>query len=228
MSRLMQYEFRLFGPRKGQTIKINGHQFVNGRATLVNSSDNIASCVRVLSYYGAHMRGTQAYDEALAKEEAENGTSEADATAEQGPDTAVRSQPGPDGAGPASEAADVSEGDADASGAGGASGGANGDGHEHAGVPKFPEDKDHRDTEPASEVNEAIAAAMRKLDPTVDEHWVATGAHKGKPKLSAVEDALGKAGLTRQDIEAAIPGWTRDKAVEAALAGDEEGEPSEE
>jgi hypothetical protein len=67
-------------------------------------------------------------------------------------------------------------------------------------------------------VNADIAAAVRKLDPDVDSHWVLTGAHKGKPKLQAIEDAYGKAGLTRQDIEAAMPGYDRDAASEAALA----------
>ncbi len=71
---------------------------------------------------------------------------------------------------------------------------------------------------PLSEVAEAVKIAILKLDPEVDQHWVMTGAHKGKPKLQAVEDAYGKAGLTRSDIEAAVPGYTRDAALDAALA----------
>ena len=30
MSQVLQYRFELFGPRKGQTININGHQFISG------------------------------------------------------------------------------------------------------------------------------------------------------------------------------------------------------
>ncbi|MCK5641931.1 MAG: hypothetical protein KAJ19_14100, partial [Gammaproteobacteria bacterium] len=93
-----------------------------------------------------------------------------------------------------------------------------GNGHEHSGIPKFPEDADYRAEEPASSVNTDILAAVRKLDPEVDSHWVVTGAHKGKPKLQAVEDAYGKAGLTRQDVEAAAPGYNRDAAFDAAIA----------
>ncbi len=218
MSTTMQYQFRLFGPRKGTTVTINGHPFVNGYATLVLSSVAMGSCMRVLQAYGAYARGTQEYDAAVAEEEAENGASEADPQALEGADTPVRSGVRPDGERPAEEVSAVSPGDDNAEGADGSSGDSSGDGHEHAGVPKFPEDKDYRSIEPPSEVNESVAAAVRKLDPEVDSHWVMTGAMKGKPKLQAVEEAYGKAGLTRQDLEAALPGWDRDTAIKAALA----------
>lgn len=217
MSQIMQYEFRLFGPRKGQTILINGHQFTNGRAVLAQSSQNMEACMRVLSFYGAFARGTPPYDEALAKEEAEHGTNEVLAETVKGPDAPVPTGVRPDGAGPAEKAAVDGAGNAGTPGADGSSGDPSGDGHGHAGIPKFPEDKDQRVIEPPSQVNEAIKIAVLKLDHTVDSHWVMTGAHKGRPKLTAVEDAYGKAGLTRQDTEAAMPGWTRDSAIEAAL-----------
>lgn len=70
----------------------------------------------------------------------------------------------------------------------------------------------------ASKYASTVREAVLRLDPDVDSHWVMTGAHKGKPKLQSVEDAYGKAGLTRQDIEAAMPGYNRAKATEAALA----------
>jgi len=220
MSSVMQFEFRLFGPRKGQTMVLNNHQFVNGVCTLVQSSDNMGTAARVFSFYRAYARGTPEYDAAMAQEEAEaNGTDEVSEASLEGIDPAVEASVQPDGGGPAEGEAVPSGNDAEPGGAGPTSGSSSGDGHEHAGVPKFPEDADYRAEEPSSSVNEDVANAVRKLDPDVDSHWVLTGGHKGKPKLQAVEDAYGKNTLTRQDIEAAMPGWTRDAASEAALAG---------
>ena len=222
MSAVMLYEYRLFGPRKGQTMTINGHQFIDGWARLNQSTEKAGSCMRVLSFYGAYARGTPDYNKAMDAEEAEeaakNGTGEADTKAVEGADAPVRSDVRPAGSGPATPAAVEGNGNAGPGGASSSGGDTNGDGHGHAGIPKFPEDKDRRHIEPPSEVNEAIMVAVKKLDPSVDGHWVATGAHKGKPKLQAVEEAYGKANLTRQDIEAAMPGWNRDAALEAALA----------
>lgn len=218
MSSIMQYEFRLFGPYRGKTMLVNGHHFVNGRVVLAQSSQNMAACMRVLSFYGAYARGTPPYDEALAKEEAEDGTDKISTETVKGPDATVPTGVRPDGSGPAEKAADDGRTNAGAEGSDSSASGPSGDGHEHAGVPKFPEDKDHRVIEPPSKVNEAVKIAVLKLDPEVDQHWVMTGAHKGKPKLQAVEDAYGKAGLTRQDIEAALPNYNRDQALEAALA----------
>lgn len=220
MSGIMQFEFRLFGPRKGQTVVLNKHLFMNGICTLVQSSENMGTAARVFSFYMAYARGTPEYDAALAAEEAEaNGTDEIPEASLEGIDSTAPAGVQPDGGGPSEGSADVSGVDAETRGADPSIAGPTGDGHEHAGVPKFPEDKDYRAEEPPSSVNTSVANAIRKLDPDVDSHWVMTGAHKGKPKLQAVEDAYGKAGLTRQDIEAAMPGYNRRAASEAALAG---------
>ncbi len=220
MSSVMQFEFRLFGPRKGQTMVLNNHKFVNGVCTLVQSSDNMGTAARVFSFYRAFARGTPEYDAAVAAEEAEaNGADEVSEASLEGVDPAVEASVQPDGGGPAEDEANDSGGSREPGRTDPSSAGSAGGGHEHTGVPKFPEDADYRAEEPSSSVNVDIANAVRKLDPDVDGHWVMTGAHKGKPKLQAVEDAYGKAGLTRQDIEAAMPGYSRDAASEAALAG---------
>lgn len=219
MSGIMRFEFRLFGPRKGQTMVLNGHQFVNGICLLTQSSDNMGTAARVFSFYKAFARGTPEYDEALAAEEAEtNGADEVDPPAIEGVDPAVPTVIGSDGAGPSEGEAVPSSADVGTGGTDPASPGPSGDGHEHAGVPQFPEDKDYRAEEPSSSVNEDIKRAIYKLDPENDSHWVLAGGHKGLPKLQAVEDAYGKAGLTRQDTNAAAPGYNRDAAIEAALA----------
>lgn len=62
-------------------------------------------------------------------------------------------------------------------------------------------------------VNLKLAAAIRVLDPENDEFWTV----EGLPKLSAIEEAYGCAGLTREDVDAAVPEWDRDAALTAAL-----------
>ena len=226
MSQLMRFDFRLFGPRRDQTIIINGHPFVNGLCSIGQSSQNLAACVRVLGFYGAYHRGSSEYDAAVAKEEAEdaakgvvsNGTDEAVSETLEGAEAPVWGGVRSVGEGSSAPAADDRGAAVETDGSGSAGGDAHGDGHEHAGLPVFPEDANHRITEPASEVDEAVKLAILKLDPQNEDHWVRTGAAKGKPRLQIVEEAYGKAGLTRQDLEAALPSWTRDTALEAALA----------
>lgn len=62
--------------------------------------------------------------------------------------------------------------------------------------------------------NERLAAALRQLDPENDDHWTKLG----KPTMSAVEQFYGSAAVTRDEVEAAIPGFSRD-AARAAKAG---------
>ena len=218
MGGVMQFEFRLFGPRKGQTVMLNRHQFVNGILTLLQDSNNMGTAARVFSFYRAYARGTPEYDAAVAEEEAENGTGEVPEASLEGIDPPAPAGVQSNGGGPPEGAAEVSGVDVDSGGTNPANAGTNGNGHEHAGVPKFPEDANYRAEEPSSSVNTDVANAVRKLDPDVDSHWVMTGGHKGKPKLQAVEDAYGKNTLTRQDIETAMPGYNRNAACDAALA----------
>ncbi len=217
MSGIMQYEFHLFGPRKGQTITINGHPFINGVAHLAYSSEAMGSCMKVLAAYRAFARGTQEYNDEMG-EEAVNGASEVRSASDGGANPPVRNGVRQDGEKPSTPPTDEWIGGGDSQRPNEESTPADGDGREHAGIPKFPEDKDFRPREPSSSVNEGIKAAVLKLDPEVDDHWVMTGAHKGMPKLNAVEEAYGRANLGRQDVEAAAPGWNRDVALEAAVS----------
>lgn len=214
MSQVLRYDFRLFGPRAGQTIVVNGHKFINGECRIVQQKDNMLACARVLSKYGAYHRGSEEYDRLLAAEDKANGKHDVPAEAHERSDAEVRSEVRPAGEESSAPPADAGDGSSEASGGTGAAadGDSNRDGHEHAGLPVFPEDADRRYEEPASSVNEDVKAAVLKLDPANDDHWVRTGAKAGQPKLSAVEDAFGRAGLTRNDIEAAMPGWNREKA----------------
>jgi hypothetical protein len=51
----------------------------------------------------------------------------------------------------------------------------------------------------------AIVEALSKLDAADDSHWNADG----KPKMSALEAILGRTDVTRAQVEAAAPGFTR-------------------
>ena len=66
-----------------------------------------------------------------------------------------------------------------------------------------------------------IKAVILALDPENDAHWVMTGPPVGKPRVAAVassvQDAWSKTNMTRGDIEDALPGWNRDKAMERSL-----------
>jgi len=218
MSQVMQYQFRLFGPRKDQTININGHPFVKGVSHIIQASDKMGAVLRVLSFYGAYARGTVEYDQALAlEEEVAGGTDEVYKETESGPATSVRSRVRSSRERPTPQGADVSVSDAEAE-ARNTGFDSDRDGHRHAGVPEFPEAANRPEpTEPETVINVDMRTAILKLDPDVNSHWVVTGPMAGKPKLNAVEEAYGRAGITRDDVEAAIPGWTRTKAMETAL-----------
>ena len=212
----LQYEFHLFGGRKGKTGTINGHKFVHGVFRTIVAPVQAAPLMRVLSFYGAFAKGTPEYDAAVAKEEGHGGSKVSEA-AGSGSADAVRSDSGSDGSQPEEASADDGSGAADSE-AGSAGSGSAGSGLGHAGVPKFEEAASlPQPGEPVAVGSEDVKAAMLKLDPENDEHWVKHGAAKGLPKLNAVEEAYGRAGLTRQDLDAAIPGWNREKAIGAAL-----------
>lgn len=213
----LQYTFRLFGGRAGKSGMINGHQFVNGYYRVIVAPVQAGTLSRVLGFYGAYAQGTPEHDAALAKEEAANGGSKVPEAAGSGSADAVRSSPEQDGseseAPPADDGSGAGDSEADGSGSDSA-----GSGRGHAGVPKFEEAASlPQPGEPVAVGSDDVKAAMLKLDPENDEHWVKHGAAKGLPKLNAVEEAYGKAGLGRQDLDAAMPGWNREKAIEAAL-----------
>lgn len=62
----------------------------------------------------------------------------------------------------------------------------------------------------------AIKAAILKLDPYRTSQWVPTGFRAGQPKLSAVQKICGFPIFEYDEINAALPGWTREKAKAAA------------
>jgi len=53
-----------------------------------------------------------------------------------------------------------------------------------------------------------INQALSRLDPEDDDAWTADG----KPKMSAIEAAMGRSDVTRAQVDAAAPGFDRDAA----------------
>jgi hypothetical protein len=209
----MRYEFRIFGPNAGQTMAINRHQFVNGIATMVGAPQNMAHAMKVFSYHGVFATGTPEYDAALEREQT-SGNGDVSEAAELRDAEAVQpdGHEGPDGLGTSDPEADV-EPESVRTEAGEAVVESAGDGHPDAGVRDFAGAADAvKPTEPAGQHNELITAAVHRLDPDNADHWT----QAGLPKLAAIEDALGRAGVTRQDVEDAAPGFTREAALEAA------------
>jgi hypothetical protein len=65
---------------------------------------------------------------------------------------------------------------------------------------------------PAPELNAKLQRAVLGLDTEVDENWTAGGL----PAISAVTAAYGSEGVTRADIAAVAPGFTRAQARKVA------------
>lgn len=57
-------------------------------------------------------------------------------------------------------------------------------------------------------MQDKIKLALGQLDPANDDHWIASGL----PAMKAIEDLTGEPGIKRADVEAAMPGFTRDVA----------------
>lgn len=72
---------------------------------------------------------------------------------------------------------------------------------------------------PPPPANEKLIAAVLAVDPEVDDFWLADGTVKMEP----VEDKYGSAGITRKDVEAAMPGFNREIARERAAQAASEG-----
>jgi hypothetical protein len=201
MSSVIQTTFVLTGPLKGKTVNLGSlpYRFADGRTTLIASVEDTALHARFLE------RNWQAYPEGHpALEGQTDGQREVQTNTQQDGQHPVSSDVQPNGGGTeAGGEADNGAGATDPE-AGQAGGVPDGDGQQAqlnpAGDP------------PPSEVNTKLQKAVQALDPADDNHWT----RDGKPAMSAVEKLYGSAGITRADVEAAAPGWTREKAKAAA------------
>lgn len=210
----MTVQLVLTGPYAGKTMNLNGVQYDQGVATLQGPAQSLAYAI---TYHGRSYQAFPAGSDELKaaqlrdamQKEGADGKHDVSPTPEQRPSTAVHSDLQPDGQGPTgSETADGS-GDAGAE-AGDTGTGSARDGHADAGHDTA---EVERGQSQAKAVDAKLSRIVKSLDPDVAAHW--TG--QGKPSMKAVEEAYGSTGITRSDVEAAAPGWTREKAQTEAL-----------
>jgi hypothetical protein len=207
----MIFTVELFGPLKGANKTINGHEFIDGVHVMREDPANAAFALKYFSYYNGFAKGTTEYEVAKL-EELKNGADNIHTQTQEGKADSVRSDIQSNGTGPAEKTADNGNGYAsDEAGDTGVH--SNGNGYSDSGIPKFEEAADIRSpVEPQSEINIELQRALQKLNPDDNSHWVSTGEQAGKPKLSVVEQVYGKKGITRSDIEDALPGYSREEA----------------
>lgn len=226
MPRHIQMRLVLTGPLAGATRMLNGHYFERGVCVIQGAPDNLE---HVLTYmrrsYQAYPEGSvelqdaqRAYEDAKAmklRELEANGVRNIPAYLKPPKKpTEVSSDIQPNGAG-ASEVPPVHGGTIGASEAGDAGAVSGGDGLPDAGATDAqPAAGPNGDTnrEPAGVSDSRLKTAILSLDPENDAHW--TG--QDLPAMAAIEAAYGSTDVTRNAVEAELPGWTRTGARELA------------
>jgi hypothetical protein len=216
----MKFEIELVGHFAGKTVVLNGLQYVDGVATIKGEATAMASLMEYhRKCYQAYLVGSA--DLAAAKARLENKEPEADGISadiqgsEREVESGARSDIEPaavelDGSGsdeaPATGSGPVSEGSRGESGSDGE--------HESSDATSSGEPTEAvvEPTEPQAPVNKKLADAVMKLDYGNNDHWT----DGGLPAMKAVESAYGATGITRADVEDAMPEWNRESAEELA------------
>lgn len=218
MASTVEMKMVLTGPRAGNTENVNGHVFVNGECTIIGQDEQLVNFIRFMSTYGAYPEGSQEYtdaDEAYKKLIGESdGISDTKEKKGRGKRKDVSGNVQSSGKGPAKKEAVGATEDAGAK-AGAKEEPSDGSGHEHTGNETKPETEARAE---APVVNNKLLKAIYSLDPENEDHWVKTGKHVGKPKVSVIEDAYGAAGVTRSDVEEVAPEYDREAALEKLIS----------
>jgi hypothetical protein len=204
MTKIMRMNLVLTGAHAGKTIVLNNRTFKNGVLEVAGSGEEVG---RLANYYArsyqafpegsdvlkaAQARDAEAAEAAEKKETTDGdnqvlpgaGTDEGDASSDQSGTTEQT-----DGSGDAG-------GEAVAAG-GGASEEATSPEGSVAGLPNDP-------------VSVKVQAALKKLDPSEDNHWTKAG----QPRIEVVAEILGDQSLTREAINEAWPNFDRDSLDE--------------
>lgn len=191
----------LTGHYAGKTVTLNGYTFNKGVLALHGTADKTEGVVTYMRSYSAFPRGSR---ELELMQERDNGErdvhGEVDATGRVD-ESGVR----PEGTEPVQAPANVVAGD-DGTPPHGERGVSERGGYEHAGVSVGASQQASDDPAVAG-----IRKALMSLDPENNEFWT----DAGLPTVAAVAHATDTVGLTRRDIETALPGFTRDSAREA-------------
>jgi hypothetical protein len=189
MAKIYTAEIELIGPHAGKDMVISGQQFTKGFATLVDGDENrLNAATRLFEYSGGFVVGSEGWK---ARKELFSGLHD--------------SESGETGAGSLSGNSDGGDDKSSATKQ------PNGEGHDLNGgasaVPAGTTGSGAPSRYDPSQIKK-LAEAVTKLNPEVDEHWT----DGGLPRLKALE-AAGFPGVARDMVEAAAPGWTREKAL---------------
>lgn len=207
-------ELVLAGHFAGKSVTLNGFRFTNGRTVIEDAPEAVANAVKYFEAYQAYPVGSPELAAAQARDKA-NGIGDLSAG-----DPALSSGDGNQQSGPGASSVPAALSDGQ-SGPGPVivGGDTNRSGHPDAGVPlgegKAPEGGS-APPPPAVNVSENLVKAVLALDPANVDHWT----EEGIPAMAAVEAAYGSNGITRRDVDQAVPGWNRDKAQGAKDAAD--------
>jgi hypothetical protein len=197
MSTLLETKFVLIGPYFGKTINLGSlpWRFVNGACTVTANVGDTAMTARFLE------RNWQAYPENHpAVKEFLDGQRNLQTAKVEDSQPQVPSDLQPKGGG-------TDAGDPTNSGEGSA-------GAETGSTELLPDGSGQASQlvpapkpfiEPTAEVNIKLFNAVKMLDPTNNDHWT----KEGKPAVTAVATFYGATDVTRADIDAAYPGFTR-------------------
>ena len=170
---------KLQGKQSNFTGFLGTYKFEDGFHVCVIPADRVEKRIRVLNTF----YGAEVYKDGASQVHEDPG-SRAPA--------AVPGGGGPDGSGSGKVPADDGSG-TDAGGKPAEGSVSSGDGQQ-----------DTRD-DGTKEFADRLLKAVTNLDPTNDEHWTADG----RPRIDEVEKAYGSAGVTRADVDAIAPGYTR-------------------
>lgn len=200
----------LTGARAGQTVALNGKQFVKGVLRLRGSPEQLNP---VISYYGSAyaafpFRSTKLAEAQARDRMAKHGNDHVDPNAKPGAPNVVQ-RSGADGdAGKHSPASQATHGGgSDGSQAGGAGVLSDRGGHADAGLRTGQGSEQQQPNAPSdlARIREAVLA----LDPDVAENWTANG----QATVDSVATALNDLSITRKQIDQAAADWTREQAA---------------
>lgn len=195
-------KFILTGANAGKTMKVNVVQFVNGEGIFKGELAKMGGLIAYLASYNAYPVGSEELAHAQIRDHENAGGIDGTSEVLAGP-------AGPDTGGAPADISGTGTGSGPES-VGASTDGA-GTGSEGDGVQGGREVDEGKQAPSPDAAMLKIIDGINSLDPSVDDHWT----DAGLPRVDAVAHASGVVSVTRKDIEAAMPGWNREKAMDA-------------
>jgi len=203
-------DYELFGAYEGKNVTHGGVVFRNGIGRALLSSENVPHLDNYLSYYGGLRIGTEAHRKAVTERNIRDGISNDVKTDETKRTPGKVSGVHEKGVQGTADPATGNGTGTDGSSTGKSEVVPDGAGHKDAGVLSGTTN----DNPAQKAMTDKIFAAVKSLDPAIDDLWT----EDGLPRLDAVQGVDGLSGVTRQNVDAACPGFDREVAFEESLA----------